>query len=179
MARRSTASIADSNPVVRPLDRLLVDELNCCVRLWLFLVSVSQEPFRHPSALGDALTWRSKLVCSKRGPVMARDRGFWDRDQISVRFGACVTGFVSPPSVTVGTLALVSVDTSLFASVVSVSVACAAFAVAKLRCGWRRWHEAARSDLVTLADIILKSIRPDRAGRRHVRDSVEAALKWS
>lgn len=37
-------------------------------------------------------TCNSKSVCSNLGPTMASARGFWLRDQISARFGACAVG---------------------------------------------------------------------------------------
>lgn len=37
-------------------------------------------------------TCNSKSVCSNLGPTIASARGFWLRDQISARFGACTVG---------------------------------------------------------------------------------------
>jgi hypothetical protein len=36
---------------------------------------------------GILLTWEERSVCSKRGPVIATVRGFWEADQIDGRFG--------------------------------------------------------------------------------------------
>lgn len=42
----------------------------------------------HSCVSPQARTCSSKLVCSKRGPVMALERGCWLRDQGSTRLGA-------------------------------------------------------------------------------------------
>lgn len=50
-------------------------------------------------------TWRSKLSCSKRGPVMASALGFWLRDQMPARLGACGTSAGTALSVVWGVAA--------------------------------------------------------------------------
>lgn len=52
-------------------------------------------PPSHPRGwVGEVVpyTCNSKSVCSNLGPTMASARGFWLRDQISARFGACAVG---------------------------------------------------------------------------------------
>jgi len=101
VSRRTTASVAGHDPVVRPLHGLLVDQLDGGVRPGLGSPSVSisssknpTNPIRSSFIPGVARsvqkpTCSSKSVCSNRGPVMATARGRWLRDQISARFGAC------------------------------------------------------------------------------------------
>ena len=73
---RATTSIASHDSVVSPADRLLVDEIHGRVGLglWQWLANRNCRGTVCP-VLAALSTWRSKSVCSKRGPVIASLRG--------------------------------------------------------------------------------------------------------
>ena len=88
VASRAATAFTYHDPIVCPPHRLLVNQLDSRLRLGLSNWVSSSLSTVAGCRGGGCCTWRSKSVCSKRGPVMACDRGFWLRDQTPIRLGA-------------------------------------------------------------------------------------------
>jgi len=113
MSGRAASTVAGHYLVVRPPYRLLVNELNGGIWFWLRGVLASLSDCTNSCSEQRKRTWREKSVCSKRGPVIACERGFWLRAQIPVRLGACWVSMGARPSVTLGAVSAFEVETGV------------------------------------------------------------------